>query len=465
MRTAIGLVACGLLLAIGLWLLQRPFRSLGERTGRLIDALLDRATPEPQRQQRLKDRALSESALLLVLVLALLALVAVAVLPLWAAVSFSWASMGEIDLLDPLNAICLLVATVLPFLVLPRLSGATDYSPWSRTFHRIVLENYHIGRYLFRRERRALSAATPRDTAPVLISGLARAGTTALTTLLARSPRLYALTYAQMPFLLAPGLWRRFYRPSNTVARERSHGDKVMFSLDSVEALEEYFFKVHLNDGYITETHLVEHRLDAATAEAYADYRTVLRPKDRPDARYLAKNNNLVLRYASLKEHIPGLRVIFLFRDPLEHAASLMEQHARFVRMQQGDPFVREYMDWLGHHEFGQGLKSFRFGAEDVLPPGDPRGMDHWLRVWIAYYEHLLQVIDGEEVLLVEHAVLCREPRQVLERITTFTGISFTDIAVQPFEERHRTAPTPDPALLAKALELLGRLRVRAGTP
>ena len=36
--------------------------------------------------------------------------------------------------------------------------------------------------------------------------------------------------------------------------------------------------------------------------------------------------------------------------------------------MQSEDPFVKTYMDWLAHHEFGLGHKPFRFDAGTAEP-------------------------------------------------------------------------------------------------
>jgi hypothetical protein len=374
------------------------------------------------------------------------------------------AGMASIDLLQGWNLGAMLLGTSLPFLLLGRFTPKSDYSDWSKLLHRIVLGNYHIGRFLFNRERKRLKdrAAEPTAVGPVIVSGLARAGTTALTTMLARSPVFHSLTYANMPFLLAPNLWRRFYKPSGEDAKERSHGDKVLFSLTSVEALEEYFFKVFLNDDYIHDNELVEHEVDPATLDAYDDYQRILCPKDRPGSIYLAKNNNLILRYRSLKDHRPGLCSILLFRDPVEHAFSLMKQHARFSALQEKDPFVLEYMTWLGHHEFGKGLKHFAFADGPTHPTKGPEHIDHWIAVWIAYYTRLLKLVEGEEVLLVDYRDLLNDPTAVVQRIERYVGVKLALGTVEPFENTNTYNGERDEGLFRSAMELHARLVERA---
>ena len=64
-----------------------------------------------------------------------------------------------------------------------------------------------------------------------------------------------------MPVLLAPRLWSKIYKPKATEDKERAHGDGIKVGLASVEALEEYFFKVLKNDAYIKADGLYGHEL------------------------------------------------------------------------------------------------------------------------------------------------------------------------------------------------------------
>jgi len=460
----VAVLIAGVLLSLGILLLRGPFIVLAGRTAKLVDTLLDSEPDEQVRQRRLIGSAMAEVRSLGWLLLLFAGVLVVAALPLFMSGGFSLAGMASIDLLKGWNLGAMIAGTTVPFLLYGRFVPKSDYSPWSKLLHRIVLDNYHIGRYLFGRERRQLRKrggdAVVRG--PVIVSGLARAGTTALTTMLARSPVFHSLTYANMPFLLAPNLWRRFYKPKGDQAKERSHGDKVLFSLTSVEALEEYFFKVFLNDRYIRAHELVEHELDADTLAAYDDYQRILRPEDRPASIYLAKNNNLILRYRSLKDHTPGLRAILLFRDPIDHAFSLMKQHARFSAMQEQDPFVLEYMTWLGHHEFGKGLKHFAFADGPTQTPAGPERIEHWLAVWIAYYKRLLKLIEGEDVLLVDYADLLKDPAAVVARIERYVGVTLDLGAIEPFENANTYKGERDEVLVRTAMELHARLVERA---
>ena len=91
------------------------------------------------------------------------------------------------------------------------------------------------------------------------MTGLARAVTTSLLNGLQASGAFASLHYGYMPFLLSPGTWSRWYRPVNTMKKERSHGDGVQVGLASTEALEEYFFSAQAD--YVEAESLKEYNL------------------------------------------------------------------------------------------------------------------------------------------------------------------------------------------------------------
>ena len=78
----------------------------------------------------------------------------------------------------------------------------------------------------------------------IFITGLARAGTTILLNALYKSNIFASLSYADMPFVLAPNLWSKIsIKRGNTELKERAHGDGIKVSTDSPEAFEEVFWK------------------------------------------------------------------------------------------------------------------------------------------------------------------------------------------------------------------------------
>jgi len=92
-----------------------------------------------------------------------------------------------------------------------------------------------------------------REQKHIFIAGLARAGTTALMRLFYETGEFCSLTYRDMPFPLAPLLWKKLMRFSarEQGLRERPHGDGIFVGFDSPEALEEVFWRVFCGEQYI----------------------------------------------------------------------------------------------------------------------------------------------------------------------------------------------------------------------
>ncbi len=86
----------------------------------------------------------------------------------------------------------------------------SEYGWLDRLLHRVVLGPGFLGEALFDLERTLHGPAAPaRVERPVFVTGLARAGTTALMRALHESGAFASLTYADMPMVLAPNLWAR----------------------------------------------------------------------------------------------------------------------------------------------------------------------------------------------------------------------------------------------------------------
>lgn len=303
---------------------------------------------------------------------------------------------------------CLAVARMRSTRSAPATVDASGYSALSRTLHRLGLARPRQVEMLFDLE----SATAPPPPAGadagrhVFVAGLARAGTTALTRAIHASGAFASLTYRDMPFVAAPNLWSRLAsRSRREMARtERAHGDGVMVDFDSPEALEEPFWRAFCGEAYIRPDTLLPHEVEAETRQRYRTFvGHVLARHGR--GRYLAKNNNNLLRLDAIVETFPNAVVLVPFRDPFAQARSLQRQHARFAASP--DPFVRDYMTWLVHHEFGQDHRPFVIGS--TRPQGSPATLDYWLALWVSVHRHLLARAEagGEAVVPVAYEDLC----------------------------------------------------------
>jgi len=255
-----------------------------------------------------------------------------------------------------------------------------------------------------------------------------------------------------MPFVLAPRFWRKYYNPSKSAeVSERSHGDGIDIGFNEVEALEEVFFINLLNGNYIKEFYLDSHLIPPAVNSLYRKYiKSIANGK-----LYLAKNNNFALRGESFLKQNSDIKVVVLFRDPLEQSNSLMEQHKRFIKLQTDDDFVLEYMNFIGHHEFGKGMKPFILGAFNGSSSYSTNSINFWLEIWLNYYSNILK-LDG--VLLVCYEDYCRNPNEALDGISAFIGITLDFQEERPFELKKSDSSDIDINLALKASELYSEL-------
>ncbi|MEJ2114418.1 MAG: sulfotransferase, partial [Flavobacteriaceae bacterium] len=322
------------------------------------------------------------------------------------------------------------LGSILPF-VLKKKKENEDYSEASKLLHKLILNNYFLSKFLFSIDKKFKKNKNLKQNSNFLIvSGLARAGTTSLTDQIFKAGKFSSLDYSNMPLLLAPNLWKKLYNPKKSKLKERKHGDKMLFGLNTIEALEEYFFKVFLNDSFISEEYLNRHEISQEVYDNYLKYQTNIRQVS--DSMYLSKNNNLILRYHSLRKLNNDFKVIFLFRKPEEHAYSLLNQHLRFTEMQNNNDFVLSYMNWLGHHEFGNNQKIFKLTEETPNIKFDKNSLNYWLKIWLNYYRYILNINDNNFMLL-EYADYLKYPKEVLRAVEKDLKTQFNFSHIKPF--------------------------------
>ena len=327
-------------------------------------------------------------------------------------------------------------ATVAFFLPLEKKTNYS-YSELSQLLHRLALNNYNIAYRLFKQESKKITKKNIRKRNDfVIISGLARAGTTSLMTDLSKISDFVSLNYANMPFLMCPNFWARFYKPKSKKLIERSHKDGMMIGLDSNEALEEFFFKVKANDSFVEDLYLSEYSISQEDYIDYLDYQSIIKLDNSKI--YLAKNNNFLLRYKSLRKFNNDFVMVILYRDPLTHAASLLEKHRDYKKLQKEDPFVLEYMNWLGHHEFGLNQKPYIFCNSEENNYDDKEKMDFWLKIWINYYRYVL-TISHPNTVLINYNSYCKNPKETIETILKKIEIASDLPDYKSFNNRRKT--------------------------
>jgi len=272
-----------------------------------------------------------------------------------------------------------------------------NYSLLQKSLHRIVLSSKLMREIMFDFEKSIFFKKDDTfDDNHIFIVGLARSGTTILLNAIYQSNQFASLTYDDMPFILAPNFWNKISpKKSHGELQERAHGDGINVSSKSPEAFEEVFWKTFADDLINRD-------------EFFLKYISLILKKNNK-TRYLSKNNQNIRRLDQITKALPSSKILILFRDPLQQAFSLFSQHIKFVKEQNEDVFVRDYMKWIGHSEFGMDYKMIH--SFNLQYPNENE-FNHWLEQWHLTYNSVLELsVKNEGLYLIGHESLCNNPK------------------------------------------------------
>ena len=211
-----------------------------------------------------------------------------------------------------------------------------NYSRTQKFLHDFVLSKKFINKSLFEIEKIIyLKNKDIKNQSHLFITGLPRSGTTSLLNFIYSSNQYASLTYKNMPFILSPN-FSKLFNKKNISRKERLHGDGIDYDINSPEALDEIFFN---NDEEFIKNELVN----------YIQLILLSENKDK----YLSKNNLNFKRIDLIHSILPHSVFLIPIREPLQQAYSLLNQHLHFSQLQKEDDFIRRYINYLGHNEFG----------------------------------------------------------------------------------------------------------------
>ena len=215
-----------------------------------------------------------------------------------------------------------------------------NYSWLEQKLHKFALSSQFMREATFDFESNNFSSFSSTGD-HIFITGLARAGTTILLNALYKSNIFASLSYADMPFVLAPNLWSKIsLKKKDLELKERAHGDGIKVSTESPEAFEEVFWKTFADE----ENEELEDKF-----RFYVDNILYKYKKER----YLSKNNQNIKRVELINSIFPNSKILIPFREPIQHSYSLLTQHKKFIEESNNDKFISKYMKWIGHTEFG----------------------------------------------------------------------------------------------------------------
>lgn len=358
--------------------------------------------------------------------------------------------------------------------------SASGFSPLDRGLHRVAFKTYAAQAQFADIENAIYSSALRRreNERPVFITALPRAGTTLLLETLATRPEFASHTYRDMPFVLTPLVWQQFSAllHRKEIQRPRAHGDGMLIRDDSPEALEEVlwhaYWKSHYRSDRIVPWQPDERDSDDEFPEAFSQHMRkiiLLRRGDDVAARYISKNNLNIARISLLKRLFPESIVVVPFRQPVQHAASLLKQHENFSAIHRDDRFAAVYMKAIGHYEFGENLRPIDFESWlDDRRERDFLSLGFWLEYWLVAYRHLLAEADLAHY--VDYDALCAEPAAGLRLLASIVQIRDADAFVTAAKSIRAARPHNvdvagiSPRLLQDAETLYAELQMKAFT-
>lgn len=309
----------------------------------------------------------------------------------------------------------------------------SSYSYSEKLLHDLFLSDRPLSNFLYSRLiSKSKKNKSNEKAKKIFITGLARAGTTAVLNNIYSCSRISSILYKHMPFILSPTLSNIYTSLSNSkyqISKERFHGDGIKISPNSPECLDEIFWLKSLNnidmDSYKRNSLINSEILNGYSY--FLDKFAFLQNQTS----IVVKNNNNHQRLNSLLNFFNDDYFLLLIREPLSHASSLLNQHKRFLKIQKEDPYILEYMDLIGHNEFGTNLKPFLYDEESKarLSNYDPLNINYWLSQWVITHEWILNnnFTKSKNIFLISYEKLCSDKKyfpNILKKLNLQTNKS-----------------------------------------
>tara|TARA_Y100000816_G_scaffold291250_1_gene282057 strand:- start:274 stop:1236 length:963 start_codon:yes stop_codon:yes gene_type:complete len=274
-----------------------------------------------------------------------------------------------------------------------------NFSKIQKFLHDLVLSKKIINKTLFELEK--MIYPKNKDIinhSHVFITGLPRSGTTSLLNFLFSSNEYGSLTYKNMPFVLSPNFSKLFHK-KNITKKKRLHRDGIDFDNNSPEALDEIFFD---NNEEFVKNELINY------------IQLILLNNNK--TKYLSKNNLNYKRIDLIQSILFNSIFLIPIREPLQQANSLLNQHLHFSKLQKQDDFIRRYMGYLGHHEFGLNHKPWN----NPIHFKDSNDINYWLEQWNLFYEFVykkFQPYENCHIVTYEKLINPNYIKEILKKI------------------------------------------------
>ena len=98
-------------------------------------------------------------------------------------------------------------------------------------------------------------------------------------------------------------------------------------------------------------------------------------------------------------------KIFIPFRNPIQHANSLLTQHKKFIEDSNKDKFISKYMKWIGHTEFGPNyipIHNQNLNFQNNLE------INHWIEQWYLTYSDSFQSLKNKKnIYFISYEKLC----------------------------------------------------------
>lgn len=342
----------------------------------------------------------------------------------------------------------------------------SKYSNLEKILHQQFLGSNPLSDYLYKRIlKKASSKKTDiKKIRHLFISGLARSGTTAILNQIYESDDFVSLLYKHMPFILSPKLAKTISLLVNDISEgeERLHNDGLIINNQSPECLDEIFW-IKSNPNYFLEEMIEPKKIDVDLLDGY-NYFLSCYSAIQGNKRLVIKNNNNHIRLKFLYNYFDYCDFFVIFRNPIAQAYSLLNTHLRFCKLQMEDNYILEYMNLVGHREFGKGIK--RFIYNDIADKNKYREdtINYWLVQWINCYEWILlnKFHKKNNINLICYENICQN-EAYLKKIHSILNINFAKNKLinknKTLSQNKKNLLSIDPLLERKSLEIYEELK------
>jgi len=297
------------------------------------------------------------------------------------------------------------------------------YSFISKIFHKFVLNSNQRLKVLFEIEKLFfLKGNDNLHTQCLFITGLPRSGSTFFLQSLYNTNFFSSLKYSDMPFVTSPNLWSKInFFKKNILTHERAHQDGIHINLESPEAFEEIFWRSQLDNTYKEKIYYNKSYYNENIAYQFESFTKLVALKDKKKY-YLSKNNNNVVRIKFLLNKLKKKKIVILFRNPLDHCISMLNQHENFINLQKKDKFFLDYMNMLSHYEFGLNHKPIQITnfKSNYLT----NNINYWLEYWIMVYQNLINYSNHEDIIFLSFENFTDHPDKIIEKILNNLNIN-----------------------------------------